>query len=245
MNASMKDVFYHALLARAGYMLAENRKEDFKLNEVSKYLQEDPQSAMTQAMADYLVSKFDFVAVSDDNDIGIELEKPDIPIYPLTPTIEPKVNGYNGLIFKSKTDANHYVLVNRGTEADLKGFERFISTFADLWSDGNLAMEGDNDQSEAMTEFLEQIKKDGIIPKSATITTTGHSLGGFLSSMAIKDDDLGISHAYGYNGAGYRPDANLLEKAGKALESIDEVKEIYEYYKNHTGKELPKLETFL
>ncbi len=69
--------------------------------------------------------------------------------------------------------------------------------------------------------------------------------GWFLSSMAIKDEDLGISHAYGYNGAGYRPDANLLEKATKSLEKIEAVKEIYEYYKNHTGKELPKLETFL
>lgn len=244
MKASMKDVFYHALLSRAGYMLAENEVGTPDQDRIKHLLKNNLQTKMTSAMADYLVSKFDFIKVADDDDVSVTLEMPNIPVFPLTPTIEPKVNGYNGMIFKSKTDNNHYVLVNRGTEFDIDGIERVVSTLTDLWSDGNLAIEGDNEQSDSMKEFLKQAKKDGVIPESATITTTGHSLGGFLSSMAIKDDELGISWAYGYNGAGYRPDANLLGKAAKALESIDEVKEIYEYYKNNTGKELPKLEQF-
>lgn len=159
MKATMKDVFYHALLARAGYMLAENKKDGVTLEDVPKLLMESKQSKMTSAMADYLVSKFDFIKVADDDDVGVELEMPTIPIYPATPTLQPKINGYNGMIFQSKTDNNHYVLVNRGTEFDIDSLERFVSTLTDLWSDGNLAIEGDNEQSNSMKEFFGKSQK--------------------------------------------------------------------------------------
>lgn len=46
-------------------------------------------------MADYLVSKFDFVKVADDDDVSVEIETPNAPIYPIIPKIETKANGYN------------------------------------------------------------------------------------------------------------------------------------------------------
>lgn len=33
-------------------------------------------------MADYLVSKFDFVKVADDDDVSVEIEMPNAPIIP-------------------------------------------------------------------------------------------------------------------------------------------------------------------
>lgn len=58
MSQSMKDIFYHALLARAAY--AEIEKSD----EMLLKLQNSPQSDMDKAMADFVQSRFDFVASS-------------------------------------------------------------------------------------------------------------------------------------------------------------------------------------
>lgn len=49
---------------------------------------------MTSAMVDYLVSKFDFIKVVDD--VSVEMEMSNIPIYPIIPKIKTKANGYNG-----------------------------------------------------------------------------------------------------------------------------------------------------
>ncbi|WP_147287537.1 hypothetical protein [Moraxella caprae] len=45
-------------------------------------------------MAYYLVSKFDFIKVVDD--VSVEMEMSNTPIYPIIPKIKTKANGYNG-----------------------------------------------------------------------------------------------------------------------------------------------------
>ncbi len=234
MKATMKDVFYHALLARAGYALVENDKDaEIDGGFVTNKLIESVQSKMTEAMADYLMSKFNFVIASQDKDFLVDVSLNHFSTTPVT--IEPKLDGYNGLIFQSKADNTHYVLVNRGTEFDADDLERLRSTIADVTSDAYLAMDGYNDQVDTMKDFLDYAKKEGLIGTNATITTTGHSLGGFLSSVAIKDEKMGVNYAYGYNGAGYRPDANLVQKLDTILKEIEGMNDLYKMMQKNAG----------
>ncbi|WP_299329176.1 hypothetical protein [uncultured Psychrobacter sp.] len=100
MSQSMKDIFYHALLARAAYANMNNNKSD-----EWRLLQTESQSAMHKAMADFIKSRFDFVASSLDNDGSIEFPSS------MDPTDIFQVNGYDGIVFKEKETGN-YVLAN-------------------------------------------------------------------------------------------------------------------------------------
>ena len=232
----MKEIFYHALLARAAY--ADMEKKD-TVKEMEREWAElnnpQGQSKMTAEMAQFIESRFEFIDSSLSNDITVDPE-----IDPINGTIEPntELNGYDGLIFKEK-GTDHYILANRGTEAQIQSLEKLLSTAADLASDFTLGMEGNNSQTDKMEEFLAKFREDNAdkLTENATFTTTGHSLGSFLSSMAIKNDELNIAYAYGFNGAGYRPDADLLEKATGFLEDIEVVKEAYEKIKDQIGVE--------
>ena len=98
MSQSMKDIFYHALLARAAY--AEIEKSD----EMLLKLQNSPQSDMDKAMADFVQSRFDFVASSLDNNGSIEYE---YSLDPLDPANHVNVDGYDGIVFKEKNKKSH------------------------------------------------------------------------------------------------------------------------------------------
>lgn len=100
MSQSMKDIFYHALLARAAYANMNNNDSD-----EWRLLQTESQSAMHEAMADFIQSRFDFVASSLDNDGSIEFPSS------MDPTDIFQVNGYDGIVFKEKETGN-YVLAN-------------------------------------------------------------------------------------------------------------------------------------
>lgn len=67
MSQSMKDIFYHALLARAAYANMKNNESD-----EWRLLQTEEQSAMYAEMADFIQARFDFIASSLDNDGSIE-----------------------------------------------------------------------------------------------------------------------------------------------------------------------------
>lgn len=70
MSQSIKDIFYHALLARASYSeMKSNDLQDWSLLE-----DEAGQSAMYKDMADFIQTRFDFVASSLDNNGSIELQ---------------------------------------------------------------------------------------------------------------------------------------------------------------------------
>ena len=192
MNATMKEIFYHALLARAAY--ADMEKKD-TVKEMEREWAElnnpQGQSKMTAEMAQFIESRFEFIDSSLSNDITVDPE-----IDPINGTIEPntELNGYDGLIFKEK-GTDHYILANRGTEAQIQSLEKLLSTAADLASDFTLGMEGNNSQTDKMEEFLAKFREDNAdkLTENATFTTTGHSLGSFLSSMAIKNDELNMN----------------------------------------------------
>jgi hypothetical protein len=91
----MKDIFYHALLVRAAY--SEIDDKDTMLDK----LKNDPQSAMHEKMAEFIQSRFDFVASSLDNDGSIEFPSS------IDPTDIFQVNGYDGIVFKEKNKKSH------------------------------------------------------------------------------------------------------------------------------------------
>ncbi|MED6317501.1 MAG: hypothetical protein VYA60_09750 [Pseudomonadota bacterium] len=100
MSQSIKNIFYHALLARAAYANMEDN--DTSWDELTK---RDGQSKMHEAMADFIQSRFDFVASSLDNDGSIEFPSS------MDPTDIFQVNGYDYIVFKEKETGN-YVLAN-------------------------------------------------------------------------------------------------------------------------------------
>ena len=216
MSQSMKDIFYHALLARAAY--AEIEDKDTMLDK----LKNDPQSAMSEKMADFIQARFDFVASSLDNDGSIEFPSS------IDPTDIFEVNGYDGIVFRNKETGN-YVLANRGTEADFSSWDKIASSLADLYTDVfALGLEGKaENQIETMKAFLDAVRVQEGLGEDAIITTTGHSLGGYLSSEASLDDDMNINHSYGYNGAGVHVEADPLGWVIKSNESLSELAEVF------------------
>lgn len=222
MSQSMKDIFYHALLARAAYAELET---DDKLENYNSLTDLSGQSKMHKEMADFIQARFDFVASSLDNDGSIEFPSS------IDPTDIFRVDGYDGIMFKEKATGN-YVLANRGTEAefDIKNLDTIVSSLADLYTDVlHLGVEGKaENQIETMQAFLDQIKAQENLGEDAIITTTGHSLGGYLSAEASLDADMNISHAYGFNGAGVHVEADSLEWITKGNESLSELAEAFE-----------------
>ena len=101
MSQSMKDIFYHALLARAAY--AEIEKSD----EMLLKFQNSPQSDMDKAMAEFIQSRFDFVASSLDNDGYFEYQPSLDPIEAANPANHVNVDGYDGIVFKEKNKKSH------------------------------------------------------------------------------------------------------------------------------------------
>ena len=135
MSQSVKDIFYHALLARAAY----SEMESNDLNNWEK-LKSDKQSAMYKDMAEFIQSRFDFVASSLDNDGYFEYQPSLDPLEAINPANHVNVDGYDGIVFKNKETGN-YVLANRGTEFD--SLDKIISSFADLYTDiFSLGLEG-------------------------------------------------------------------------------------------------------
>ena len=227
MSQSVKDIFYHALLARAAY----SEMESNDLNNWEK-LKSDKQSAMHKDMAEFIQSRFDFVASSLDNNGSIEYEYSLDPLDPANPANHVNVDGYDGIVFKNKETGN-YVLANRGTEANFDSLDKIISSLADLYTDVvHLAVEGKaENQIETMQAFLEDIKAQESLGEDAVITTTGHSLGGYLSAEAVLDSTMDISHAYGFNGAGVHIEADPLTWAAEANEHLSGLVDAFEEYR--------------
>lgn len=170
MTQSIKEVFYHAMLARAAYA---NIVDDRDTEE----LIQRGQSGMKEKMAQYFTKHFAFFNSSIDN--------------PAT--------GYDGIVFQEKNDdgqlTSHYILANRGTQ--FGGGSSGWEVTADLAQDLLLGVGGANPQTFYMNALL------ATIPNSSgvTITTAGHSLGGFLSTWALANSDR-VDQSYTYNGAG-------------------------------------------
>ena len=102
MSQSVKDIFYHALLARAAYANMEDN--DTSWDELTK---RDGQSKMHEAMAEFIQSRFDFVASSLDNNGSIEYEYSLDPLDPANPANHVNVDGYDGIVFKEKNKKSH------------------------------------------------------------------------------------------------------------------------------------------
>ena len=129
MSQSIKDIFYHALLARASYSeMKSNDLQDWSLLE-----DEAGQSAMYKDMADFIQSRFDFVASSLDNNGSIGYDSSLDPLEAANPANHVNVDGYDGIVFKEKETGN-YVLANRGTEAIFNSLDNIVSSFADLYT---------------------------------------------------------------------------------------------------------------
>ena len=102
MSQSVKDIFYHALLARAAY----SEMESNDLNNWEK-LKSDKQSAMYKDMAEFIQSRFDFVASSLDNDGYFEYQPSLDPLEAINPANHVNVDGYDGIVFKEKNKKSH------------------------------------------------------------------------------------------------------------------------------------------
>ena len=102
MSQSVKDIFYHALLARAAY-------SDMESNDLNNWekLKSDKQSAMHKDMAEFIQSRFDFVASSLDNDGYFEYQPSLNPIEAANPANYVNVDGYDGIVFKEKNKKSH------------------------------------------------------------------------------------------------------------------------------------------
>ena len=147
MSQSIKDIFYHALLARAAYANMEDN--DTSWDELTK---RDGQSKMHEAMADFIQSRFDFVASSLDNNGSIEIQPSLDPLEAINPANHVNVDGYDGIVFKNKETGN-YVLANRGTEFEFDSWDKIISSFADLYT--NIAGLGLNGKAENQIETMQ------------------------------------------------------------------------------------------
>ena len=150
MSQSIKDIFYHALLARAAYAELDGNLE----NDLLKLKDSTGQSAMDTDMAEFIQSRFDFVASSLDNNGSIEYEYSLDPLDPANPAnhVNVNVDGYDGIIFKEKETGN-YVLANRGTEFEFDSWDKIISSFADLYT--NIAGLGLNGKAENQIETMQ------------------------------------------------------------------------------------------
>ena len=176
------------------------------------------------------------MASSLDNNGSIEYESSLDPLEAANPANHVNVDGYDGIVFKEKeteTETGNYVLANRGTEANFDSLDKIISSLADLYTDVvHLAVEGKaENQIETMQAFLEDIKAQESLGEDAVITTTGHSLGGYLSAEAVLDSTMNISHAYGFNGAGVHIEADPLAWAAEASEHLSGLVDAFEEYR--------------
>ena len=179
MTNTLKAAFEHAALAQAAYMNLSTAAN----SDLSAVLK---RGGMTEFMADYISRRYSVYKSSITGGI-------------LNPI------GYQGIIFQELnadgTTTDNYVLANRGTEASLSVL---YNAPQDLIADIFLAGTGTNPQTLQMQSLYNEI------PTTATrITTTGHSLGGYLSKMALvkwktapQNSTKKIDFAYTYNGAG-------------------------------------------
>ncbi|MDO8417268.1 MAG: calcium-binding protein [Agitococcus sp.] len=178
MNQEIKTAFEYALLARAAYA---NLNKDSNI--VNVLTDADPSLNSKNGWPPALAIYFDRRYKVLDSELNGE-------------------NDYQGIIFQEK-DAQgnltqNYILANRGTET---------GSLNSLWNDllvtdlGQLALLGIADQVRAMHEFVRRIVTEHQI---TALNATGHSLGGYLSSMAmIEGDNKALfKELYTYNGAG-------------------------------------------
>jgi len=108
---------------------------------------------------------------------------------------ETNAAGYYGVLLKER-GTQHYVLANRGTEA---------TKLTDVATDIILGGLGVSPQDSGARSLYGKIPPGDDI----TITMTGHSLGGYLTTVlfSLNQDDPRLLHGYSINGAG---DNNFL-----------------------------------
>lgn len=147
--------------------------KDIQYDDFVKALSDDKrQSAMTVSMAEYFARRF---TVAD------------------AMTSDDSEAGYQGVIF-NESGTNHYIFAQRGTETS-------AVVGADGAADRDLATLGINYQMLVMKRFFEEFKADHA-GEGMEITGTGHSLGGFLATMAQLFFANDISYSNTFNGAG-------------------------------------------
>lgn len=192
MSEQIKQAFYHALAARGAYTDLTKDKNDIDLQVM---LQEGILSQMSEEMAKYFTSHFKVV----------------------DSVVTGSLTGYNGLILQEK-DAqgvltNHYILANRGTE--IPEFSSVLTPEGqkDLLTDLMLSLVGfgqANPQVFTMKTLIDKLPTGDV-----NITTAGHSLGGFLSTMAVQL--FAIQQGYTYNSAGSYSIAGLTGSISNIL----------------------------
>lgn len=176
MSELIKQAFYHALAARGAYanLVVGETQSIHKAVLMSADL-----SQMSEEMADYFLSHF---KVTDS-------------------VITGSLTGYQGIVLQEK-DAqvnltNNYILANRGTEIPEVSDITNPEALKDILQDILLTLVGfgqTNPQVYTMKNLIDNL------PAGANVTTAGHSLGGFLSTMAVQV--YNISKGYTYNSAG-------------------------------------------
>ena len=97
------------------------------------------------------------------------------------------INGFYGCVIETSGDSA--IVAFRGSE----GFKDFSGLVNDwLKADFGSLKNECTDQQKAVEEFLNNLKKEGILDKYKSISSTGHSLGGNLAShfaVAIANDE--------------------------------------------------------
>lgn len=249
MSSSMKDVFYHALLARAAYA-------DLRVgSDLVDSLMSAQQSDMSKEMAEFIQDRFEVVDSSLNNDASLTYD-------PLSGKFLPTwrnlfgFDGYDAVLFK-KRDSDEYVLANRGKDEfgigfNAKDIKQLFSWLSDGGSEALLLAEGETNQADSMIEFLKKNKllinhesmSDEEKGQSATfsrLTATGHGIGAnpimYLLDEKEKGDYL-FDYAYSYNGIGLRYGAlDFIEDlAGDAFDiETDPIEGIADFLENGLG----------
>lgn len=249
----MKDIFYHALLARAAYANLKKTSDDNQQAEWDKLL--SGQSAMTESMAKFIQDRFEVVDSSLNNDLSFTYD-------PLSGDFVPTIgnllgfNGYDAILFKKK-DSDEYVLANRGKDVpelkfDSENVKKFFSWLSDGGSEALILLEGETNQADSMIEFLKKNKllvdhesmsdeEKGQSAIFSRLTATGHGIGAnpIMQLLDEKDDDGYLfDYAYSYNGIGLRYGSlDLIEDvAGSAFDiETDPLEGIADFLENGLG----------
>jgi pimeloyl-ACP methyl ester carboxylesterase len=111
--------------------------------------------------------------------------------YSIISTFTDPASGLSATVFQDA--GGRKTLSIRGTE---------INSIQDWLADANLAVSSTTLQMNALQNFYDQLKSNGVISSSEQITVTGHSLGGYLAQVFTANNLDSVDHAYTYGAPG-------------------------------------------
>ena len=135
--------------------------------------------------------QYEFITKKVQQDDGTTKEVR-IKGYKVIETYNDPNTGYSGTLLKN-IETGELILSNRGTEP---------KSIEDLGDDVTLTRGQVPEQFISLSNFMKKLIDEGTITKEATVTMSGHSLGGTLTQIATAAFEDYIDKAYTYNSPG-------------------------------------------